>query len=131
MRYIWLVNLFGAPTRRSRSSGGGGGGKALDTVLAIGALGAIGVVGYFVLKSGKGVEEALDTGGDFLKDLVDSLNSTGEAIGNGSCHIQKLFRPGLNCGAGYRVGGGSSGGGSKKSEEKDIIGKLNDHFRSN
>ena len=122
-------NLFGAPKRRSRSSSDGGGGKALDTIILIGGVGILAFGGYFLLRSGKGVDEALGTGGDFLKDLVDAGNSSGEAIGNASCHIQKLFKPSLNCGAGYRVGS-SSGGGSnnKRSEEKDIVGKLKEHF---
>lgn len=103
-------NLFGAPKRRSRSSGGGGG-KALDTVILVGGLGILGVGAYFVLKSGKGFEEALDTGGDFLKGFVDAANSTGDWIGDGSYWLQKQL-------------GIGSGGGSKKSEEKGITDKL-------
>ena len=120
--YFTFMSLFG-PKRRSKSRGHGGG-KTLDTVLAIGALGAIGVAGYFVLKSGKGFEESLQTGGDFLKDLVDAANSTGDYIADGSYWLQKQLG----------IGSGSGGGGSKpKGEEKGILEKLQDaagaHFK--
>ena len=82
----------------------------LDTVLAIGALGAIGVVGYFVLKSGKGVDEALDSFGDAVKSTIDAGSSLGDWIADGSYWLQKQL--GIGSGAG--------------SEEKGIIGKLND-----
>lgn len=118
------MSLFG-PKRRSRSRNSGLG-KGVETVMTIAAIGVLGVGAYFVLKSGKGAEEFLQTGGDFLKDVVDAGNSTGEAIGNASCHVQKLFKPGLNCGAGY--GGGSKNRGidnvDADDEEKGITSGL-------
>ena len=92
---------LGATRKRSRSSGfGGGGGKALDTIILIGGLGALGVAGYFVLKSGKGAEEILDSGGDALKSLVDAGNSTGDWIADGSYWLQKQLGIGAPAGRG-------------------------------
>ena len=79
-----MAGLFGlgATRKRSRSSGGGGGGKALDTLILIGGLGVLGIGGYFVLKSGKSLEDA-------LKSTVDAGNSLGDWIGDGSYWFQK------------------------------------------
>jgi hypothetical protein len=88
----------------------------VDTVMTIGALGVVGFIGYFMLKSGKGAGEFLQTGGDVLKKGTDLLNEgaeylskessriTGfihgaeegrkgalESIGNTGCHIQRGF----------------------------------------
>ena len=80
-------NLFGKTRRRSRSSGFGG--KGLDTVITIAAVGALGVGAYFVLRSGKGVNEALDSFGDAVKSTIDAGNSTGDWIGDGSYWLQR------------------------------------------
>ena len=95
-------NLFGAPKRRSKSSGGIGGGKALDTALAIGVLGALGIGGYFLLKSGKSVEDA-------LKSFVDAGNSAGDWLGDGSYWLQRQLGIGAPAGRG---------------EESDIISGI-------
>ncbi|HKG88913.1 MAG TPA: hypothetical protein VKA95_11345 [Nitrososphaeraceae archaeon] len=112
------MSLFGPKRRRSRSSGS----KGVDTVLTIAAIGALGVGAYFVLKSGKGFEEALGTAGGFLKNATDAINSTGEAIGSGSYNLQKAL------GIGSGAGSGSKGGidNVDADESKDIIGKLGD-----
>ena len=103
---IFLIlawNLFGTTRRRSRSSGF----KGLDTVITIAAVGALGFGAYFVLRSGKGVEEGLDSFGDALKSFTDAGNSTGDWIGDRSYDIQRA------------LGIGSGG-----SEETSIIGGL-------
>jgi hypothetical protein len=79
-----VLGLFATKRKRSRSGGGGGSSKALETVILIGGLGALGIVGYYVLRGGKGFEEAQDTAGQALKDLVDATRSTFEAIGSAS-----------------------------------------------
>ena len=102
-----MAGLFGlgATRKRSRGSSGGGGGKALDTIILIGGLGVLGVGAYFVLKSGKSVEDA-------LKSTVDAGNSLGDWIGDGSYWLQK------------QLGIGNTPGGRGEDDADSIVGKL-------
>lgn len=111
-----MAGLFGLGATKKRRSSSGGGGKMLDTVLAIGALGAIGVVGYFVLRSGKGVDEALDSFGDAVKSTIDAASSGGDWIADGSYWLQD------------KLGIGNTPGG--RGEEKNIIDKLKGKVKS-
>lgn len=87
--------------RRGKSWGG------VDTVMTIAALGVVGYIGYFMLKSKVGVDEALKSTGDALKSFVDAGNSTGDWIGDGSYWLQKQF-------------------GQKGKEAQDIVGGIAD-----
>jgi len=113
------MSLFGPKRRRSRSRSSGLG-KGVETVATIAAVGALGVGAYFVLKSGKGVEEALDTLGQALKSTVDAGNSTGDWIADGSYWLQKQL--GIGSGAGKN----NDDVASANREPEDIIGKLGD-----
>ncbi len=89
-------SLFGKPKRRRRSRGGGGlrfGSGGGDAALAIVALGGVGIVGYFVLMGSGTIKQ-------FLKNATDSLNSSGDWLGDGSCWIQKQLGVGA-CGEGH------------------------------
>lgn len=111
-----MAGLFGLGTTKKRRSSSGGGGKMLDTVLAVGAIGGIAVVGYFVLRSGKGVDEALDSFGDAVKSTIDAASSGGDWIADGSYWLQD------------KLGIGNTPGG--RGEEKNIIDKLKGKVKS-
>lgn len=86
---------FGAPKRRRRKRASVFFNEAkfsgVDAALTIGALGAVGFGLYFLFKSGRGVDEGLKTAGDWAKNFVDAVNSTGEWIGSGSKGMQDWF----------------------------------------
>lgn len=85
-------------------------------MLTIAAIGAVGFIGYFVLKSGVGVDEFTKSAGRYLKQGTEAIDATGEylskesqrltgwihgveegrkgvieGIGNTGCHIQRGF----------------------------------------
>jgi hypothetical protein len=140
--FIMVLSLFAPKRKRKSSSKGGGGSKALETVILIGGLGALGIVGYYVMRGGKGFEEAQDTAGQAAKDLVDILRSGAEAVGNTSCHVQNgfsiltggLLGKGPEC-RGWKTGSSSTptggGGGSsssKKSEPSSLFDPLKRYY---
>lgn len=64
-------------------------GRSLNNIiLPIVLVGGVIVVAYLLITKTTGGKEALGTGGRWLKNFTDAIDSTGEAIGSGSKALQ-------------------------------------------